>query len=97
MPEIDSFFRYLLTLGLAENDQLYKLIVVDKAPDGLRTWTRTAEPTNETSTETVEHRYRRMLARLFVQKRLYFSNDGFHFFLQRAASTWLSRAETIMF
>jgi len=33
MPESDSFFKYLLTLGLAENHQLYKLIVVDKIAD----------------------------------------------------------------
>jgi NAD-dependent SIR2 family protein deacetylase len=29
MPETDAFFKYLLTLALSENHQLYKLIVVD--------------------------------------------------------------------
>jgi hypothetical protein len=32
MPEVDAFFRYLLTLALAKNDHLYKLIVVDRNP-----------------------------------------------------------------
>ncbi len=29
MPETDAFFKYLLTLGLAENHQLHRLIAVD--------------------------------------------------------------------
>jgi NAD-dependent SIR2 family protein deacetylase len=95
MPEMDSFFKYLLTLGLAENDQLYKLIVVDKAAQNLQSW-NSSSPDVDPTVETVEHRYRRMLAQLFAKKRFYFSNDGFSFFLQRAASTWLNRAETIM-
>jgi hypothetical protein len=32
MPEADSFFKYLLTLALSENHNLYKLIVVDIDP-----------------------------------------------------------------
>src|SRR5580692_8277985 len=35
MPETDAFFKFLLALGLAENDRLYKLIVVDRIPSGI--------------------------------------------------------------
>lgn len=33
MPEVDAFFRYLLTIALARNNHLYKLIVVDSNPE----------------------------------------------------------------
>jgi NAD-dependent SIR2 family protein deacetylase len=32
MPRADSFFKYLITLALAENHNLYRLILVDKNP-----------------------------------------------------------------
>ncbi len=94
MPETDSFFKYLLTLGLAENDQLYKLIVVDKAAEHAHGWDdHTAQ--GQRGAEDVETRYRKMLTRLFAQKRFHFSNDGFSLFLHRGANTLLSRAETV--
>jgi hypothetical protein len=33
MPEVDAFFRYMLTLALARNNHLSKLIVVDRNPE----------------------------------------------------------------
>jgi hypothetical protein len=36
MPEADAFFKYLITLGLADNHQLYKMIVVNKDAIGLQ-------------------------------------------------------------
>ena len=96
MPETDSFFKYLLTLGLAENDQLYKLIVVDKAPASLQFPTNNVATDQDGALENVEHRYRRMLARLFAKKRFHFSDDGFDLFLQRGANMLLNRGETVI-
>jgi len=56
MPETDAFFKFLLTLGLAENDRLYKLIVVD----------RLQSATVPSGQITIETRWREMLEGVFV-------------------------------
>jgi NAD-dependent SIR2 family protein deacetylase len=44
MPETDTFFKYLLTLALAENHQLYRLVVVDKGDKLQRRFEDLLEP-----------------------------------------------------
>lgn len=92
MPEADAFFRYLLTLGLADNHQLYKLIVVNREHQ-LRT---PAELTFETGghcmleemlrgqndeAQTIEGRYRALFESTFAQRRFRFHGDGLELYL----------------
>lgn len=44
MPDTDTFFKFLITLALAENHQLYKLIVVDKGDSVKRKYDLLLEP-----------------------------------------------------
>ncbi len=44
MPESDAFFQYLITLALAANHQLERLIVVDKGEQAKAKWDRLLEP-----------------------------------------------------
>ncbi|MGA2903479.1 MAG: hypothetical protein ABSD98_06595 [Candidatus Korobacteraceae bacterium] len=81
MPETDMFFKFLLTLGLAENQQLYRLIVIDLLSPGKE--------------NDLEARYRAMLEPLFQKRRFLFSGAGFAGFLDQGAATALGRAETI--
>jgi len=81
MPEADAFFKFLLTLGLAENDHLYKLVVVDLLhPD---------TPNN------IEVRWREMLEGVFVSRRFVFNPRGTSQFMQGALTYDLRRAEQI--
>lgn len=97
MPASDSFFRYLLTLGLAENHQLYKLIVVDKGSHSFPDFgASSAQQDEHLKEETAQERYRRMLARLFAKKRFDFRDEGFAMFLRQGANELLKRAETIV-
>src|SRR6266404_185887 len=72
MPETDAFFKFLLALGMAENDRLYKLIVVD--------WLvgRTALP----EARTIETRWKEMLEGVFVGRRFEFFANGVAQFMQ---------------
>jgi hypothetical protein len=95
MPASDTFFRYLLTLGLAENHQLYKLIVVDyKGPRTYDPEASSAQQDDHPSEET-QKKYRGMLTRLFAEKRFRFRDKGFAMFLRQDANDLLKRAETI--
>src|SRR5271163_4359306 len=71
MPETDAFFKFLLALGLAENDRLYKLIVVDRLVSGI-----SAQPQN-----TIETRWKEMLEGVFAGRRFEFVPQGFAQFL----------------
>lgn len=44
MPEVDAFFKYLLSLALSENHSLYKFIVVDIKPELKSTYERLLDP-----------------------------------------------------
>jgi hypothetical protein len=84
MPETDAFFKFLLTLGLAENDRLYRLIVVDKVPSS-------SEPQHP----TIEARWRDMLEGVFLGRRFEFFPHGFAQFAQGSLQYLLRRAEQI--
>jgi len=64
MPPSDLFFKYLLTMALAQNHGLYKLLVVDR---------------NQPSSQ-LEKRYDQLLDPLFRERRFSFRKDGFEFF-----------------
>jgi NAD-dependent SIR2 family protein deacetylase len=86
MPESDAFFRYLITLGLADNHQLYKLIVVNKDNHASRSLNSilTEEPRcaleelignrHTGAPPGIEHRYRELFESTFAQRR--FSYEG---------------------
>lgn len=94
MPEADSFFKYLLTLGLAENHQLYKFVVVDLRPGRSFTFGEQEETPKKLAIET---RYRELLEAVFLKRRFEFLDDGFADFLSSGAiGTLTGRAETIM-
>jgi hypothetical protein len=83
MPEADAFFKFLLALGLAENDRLYKLIVVDWVPGA---------PSPENTTEA---RWKGMLEGLFVGRRFEFCPLGFAEFIRSSIQYLLRRGEQI--
>jgi NAD-dependent SIR2 family protein deacetylase len=83
MPETDTFFKFLLTLGLADNYQLFRLVVVDLVTPGI-------------NRSTIEQRYREMLEGVFESRRFKFFGDGFANFLNQGASSAIGRAEMVM-
>lgn len=89
MPETDTFFKYLLTLGLAENHQLYRFILVDKSPQQF-----VGDLTESEPTVNIEARYRSMFEKLFVRRRFEFFGNGFTNFLANIGFT-MGRAETV--
>jgi hypothetical protein len=90
MPETDTFFKYLLTLGLAENHQLYRFVLVDVSGKRLAgDLAADAEPVTD-----IEARYRSMFETIFMKRRFEFCGDGFSGFLGSIAAT-MGRAETI--
>lgn len=86
MPEADAFFKFLLALGLAENDRLYKLIVVDWVPTGLG-----PSPLENTT----EARWRGMLETVFIGRRFEFVPRGFAQFISSSIQYLLHRGEQI--
>jgi hypothetical protein len=82
LPESDAYFKYLLTLGLAENHGLYKLIVVDKA--SVTDFVNEGNPSIEKSM-TLHGRYTELLEDLFQERRFSFHNEGFWQWLTRGS------------
>lgn len=85
MPEADAFFKFLLALGLAENDRRYKLIVVD--------WLGGREPAPDE--RTIQTRWKEMLERVFVDRRFEFVPFGFAQFIGGSVQYLLHRAEQV--
>jgi hypothetical protein len=83
MPEADAFFKFLLALGLAENDRLYKLIVVD--------WVSPLSP----GESIIEARWKSMLEGVFVARRFEFVPGGFAEFIRGSIQYLLRRGEQI--
>jgi hypothetical protein len=85
MPESDAFFKFLLALGLAENDRLNKLIVVDWLPG------RTPRPQEK----TIDVRWKEMLEDVFVGRRFEFFDVGTANFLRSTVLSQVRRGEQI--
>jgi hypothetical protein len=83
MPESDAFFKFLLTLGLAENDRLNKLIVVD--------WLAGRAP--QPQERTIDVRWKEMLEDVFVGRRFEFFKDGAANFLRSTVLYQVRRGE----
>lgn len=92
MPEADAFFQYLITLGLADNHQLYKLIVVNMdggemspsifSVDEPRCAFEALLSNRKGSTNiTVEERYRELFEATFASRRFHYFGHGFEMFL----------------
>jgi NAD-dependent SIR2 family protein deacetylase len=77
MPEADLFFQYLLTLALSRNEQLYRLIVVDKVKSEDGALLSRSQP----ASDSVEQRYRQLLDPMFQKRRFSFYGDGVAQFL----------------
>lgn len=83
MPPIDAFFRYLLTLALARNHNLYKLVVVDLASQarfdvqGHPVKPRQLEPPN------VRERFEELLDDVFRSRRFEYFDAGLAEFIGR--------------
>jgi NAD-dependent SIR2 family protein deacetylase len=74
MPETDSFFKYLLTMALARNHQLYKLIVVDYLD-------KRSHLANQPHKSHLHARYESLLESMFLTRRFRFFDDGLDRFL----------------
>lgn len=85
MPETDAFFKFLLALGLAENDRLYKLIVVDLMRNTL----------SGPEDNTIKARWENMLEGVFVGRRFEFSPQGFAGFIRGSIQYLLHCGEQI--
>jgi hypothetical protein len=85
MPEADAFFKFLLALGLAENDRLYKLIIVDWVQGGL----------SSSQENTTKARWEGMLESVFVDRRFTFYSLGFEQFIRGSIQHLLHRGEQI--
>lgn len=95
MPQSDAFFRFLLTLGLAENDRLSKLVVVDLLlPDGGLAGTET-RPARGRPQLRIDERYKEMLEDVFVERRFRFHPSGVAEFVRRGFCQELGRGEQI--
>jgi NAD-dependent SIR2 family protein deacetylase len=87
MPKSDAFFRYLLTLALAENERLSDLIVVDLARPVMG-------PTQRG--ETLETRWKELLEPMFVHRRFHFHPEGLiEYVLDRNNLHHLGRGEAL--
>ncbi|HEX7285420.1 MAG TPA: SIR2 family protein [Candidatus Angelobacter sp.] len=92
MPEADAFFKYLITLGLADNHQLYRLIVVNKDSGVTR---QSLIPLDEPRcafetllnnrqgviAQSIEARYRDLFESTFASRRFHYFGEGFEMFL----------------
>jgi hypothetical protein len=85
MPEADAFFKFLLALGLAENDRLYQLVVVD--------WSDGRVPSPQE--RTIETRWREMLEGVFTERRFKFFDRGVAEFMRGAIQSQMHRGEQI--
>lgn len=85
MPETDTFFKFLLTLGLADNHQLFKFVVVDLVNSSRTSATE----------KTIEQRYKDILEEPFASRRFEFFSSGFAQFLSSGALA-IGRAERVM-
>jgi len=107
MPEADAFFKYLITLGLADNPQLYKLIVVNKDISGMP---QSLIPLEEPRcvfesllnsrqgpvVQSIEERYRDLFESTFAKRRFHYFGGGFEMFLGNGyAFPQLGRGELI--
>jgi NAD-dependent SIR2 family protein deacetylase len=80
IPETDAFFKYLITMALAHNHQLYNLIVVDyRAPVLNHPASLDVQGHRR---DLVKPRYLKLLDKLFQQRRFLYFDTGFSNFLQ---------------
>lgn len=90
MPGSDTFFKFLLTLGLAENHQLHKFVLVDLA----RSPSLSDVSQGGEIPHSIESRYRAILGKLFAKRRFMFFPNGFGGFLADGVGS-IRRAEMI--
>lgn len=91
VPETDIFFKYLLALGLAQNDRLEKFIVVDLEQDGPPTG-----PWGIHRQQTVREKYEQLLDEDFRKRKLLFFGDGFEkFFCDNRTLFELNRGDLV--
>jgi hypothetical protein len=95
IPETDAFFKYLITMALAGNHQLYNLIVVDyRAPTFNHPL---ALDVQGYAKDVVRPRYIKLLDRVFRERRFLYFDIGFADFLREYASRLhLDRCEMLM-
>jgi hypothetical protein len=79
IPETDAFFKFLITMALAGNHQLYKLVVVDYRPP-IRHHPASLE-VDGYKKDFVKIRYLKLLDKLFRERRFAYYDEGFMRFL----------------
>lgn len=93
MPRSDAFFRYLLTVALAENHQLERLIVVDYSAPRQLTF-GDEEPAVEPN--PVGQKWEKLLDSKFRTRRFHFRDLGFAHWLTQHARADLRRGEQVL-
>jgi hypothetical protein len=92
MPETDTFFKFLLALGLAENHRLYRFVLVDLLAKKTLAGDFSSEPQLPNN---IEARYKAMFETTFVKRRFKFFPDGFAGFLSNIGPA-MGRAEIVV-
>jgi NAD-dependent SIR2 family protein deacetylase len=93
MPESDAFFRYLITLALADNHQLERFVIVDQG----RTRGGLLPTFDEVPADlTVDRKWQKLLDGIFRERRYAIFQEGIQGFLSKTgALKELRRAERI--
>jgi hypothetical protein len=89
MPETDTFYKFLLTMALSRNYQLYKFVVVDRRPEVRVVEAPLMRP-------GLEERYLELFDPMFRERRFSFFGEGFYrFLLDPRSRSELGRGELL--
>lgn len=91
MPEVDAFFKYLMTLSLSRNHSLFKFIVVDLD----RGMPLTDDEERTEPRRLLQRKYAELLDPLFYRRRFHIDLSGFSRFMSMSACGMLGRGDAL--
>ncbi len=92
MPEVDAFFKYLITLSLSENHRLFRFIVVDLARPRQQP---SINEHSESPEKSLDQKYKELLDPLFRQRRFVMYDSGLAQFMTGPACMQLDRGSMV--
>jgi NAD-dependent SIR2 family protein deacetylase len=93
MPEVDAFFKFLMTLALSRNHNLFKFVVVDLARE-MPLPTGDEEPTEPRL--SLQKKYAELLDPLFYRRRFNMDLRGFSQFISSGGCGMLGRGDALI-